>query len=431
MAAMSASAADEFPLDGFEEQDGYEAMDEEEAMLLRFEELLEDVGKQIDSTCVRALQNLPPAKAVGILQELLRQGSSVRKPSAFVISAVRRAEARSARAAHATDGKQIAAGVQESIESLLANLNLDADAREALACMNAEKQVEVLRELISSITTVRNQSAFVLSIVRRAQRQGGSAPKRPRKAAPTLHEDSAQDGGHDQQAPPVAALPVAASAVATPVVAGPMVARAKAVPAAPQHLQTQALKSWESVVRDEVPKTPRLGKWLPRGVSLREEGTSSGKSPFARPSSRLAPRGINLPGPGSTDAVPPKLEDNINPFDEATAIAEKDAEMAATSGMPRTESATWHSMDLKEWIRSVDNGKGFLLRYEKHLLDNYDTLDQIIELYVQGHSSDESLRIHPALFDDLGIEKIGHRRLFEKWFRDRLTDADALQGSGA
>jgi len=80
----------------------------------------------------------------------------------------------------------------------------------------------------------------------------------------------------------------------------------------------------------------------------------------------------------------------------------------------------WRRLGLSDWIHSVDNGKGFLLQYEEALLGNYDTLEQVMELYVPEPSHDGSLRIDPAFFEDLGVAKLGHRRLFEKWFKDRM-----------
>mmetsp|Transcript_156927 Transcript_156927/g.273156 ORF Transcript_156927/g.273156 Transcript_156927/m.273156 type:complete len:457 (+) Transcript_156927:71-1441(+) len=79
----------------------------------------------------------------------------------------------------------------------------------------------------------------------------------------------------------------------------------------------------------------------------------------------------------------------------------------------------WMQMDLRAWLRSVDNGKGFLMQYEEHLLKNFDTLEQIMWLYVEQSGPGNQLRIDEQFFKDLGVEKVAHKRLMEKWFRDR------------
>eukprot|EP00913_Durusdinium_trenchii_P032666 g30575.t1 len=100
----------------------------------------------------------------------------------------------------------------------------------------------------------------------------------------------------------------------------------------------------------------------------------------------------------------------------------------------------WRSMPLDQWLRSVDNGKGYLLQYEQGLLKNYDNLEQIMELYVAPPGDDGKISIDQILgskisklpkrgasgglrfstfFADLtagsNVEmKVGHKRMFEK-----------------
>ncbi|CAK9017776.1 Uncharacterized protein SCF082_LOCUS13796 [Durusdinium trenchii] len=83
----------------------------------------------------------------------------------------------------------------------------------------------------------------------------------------------------------------------------------------------------------------------------------------------------------------------------------------------------WRSMPLDQWLRSVDNGKGYLLQYEQGLLKNYDNLEQIMELYVAPPGDDGKISIDQTFFADLtagsNVEmKVGHKRMFEKWFKD-------------
>ncbi|CAJ1367910.1 unnamed protein product [Effrenium voratum] len=81
--------------------------------------------------------------------------------------------------------------------------------------------------------------------------------------------------------------------------------------------------------------------------------------------------------------------------------------------------ADWRSMPLRKWLKSVDGGKGFLMQYEEPLMANYDTLEQIMELYVTPPGDDGKIAIDQTFFDDLKVEKTGHKRLFEKWFNDQ------------
>eukprot|EP00927_Polykrikos_kofoidii_P054493 TRINITY_DN48904_c0_g1_i1.p1 TRINITY_DN48904_c0_g1~~TRINITY_DN48904_c0_g1_i1.p1 ORF type:complete len:629 (+),score=112.14 TRINITY_DN48904_c0_g1_i1:109-1995(+) len=131
----------------------------------------------------------------------------------------------------------------------------------------------------------------------------------------------------------------------------------------------------------EMPEAGGFGaNWAPSGASF---GTSAGKGV-----------GSLHVGGAPPSHVPPTVEDGT--------------------------SDNWISLDLPTWLRSVDNGKGFLLHYEDALLANYDTLEQIVELYVTPSGPQENLRIDPIFFDDLKVEKVGHQRLFEKWFKDRM-----------
>ncbi|OLP97045.1 hypothetical protein AK812_SmicGene20668 [Symbiodinium microadriaticum] len=81
----------------------------------------------------------------------------------------------------------------------------------------------------------------------------------------------------------------------------------------------------------------------------------------------------------------------------------------------------WRSMPLDQWLRSVDHGKGFLLQYEQALQSNYDTLEQIMDLYVTT-GDDGRATIDQQFFSDLSVEKVGHRRLFEKWFNENRDE---------
>lgn len=69
------------------------------------------------------------------------------------------------------------------------------------------------------------------------------------------------------------------------------------------------------------------------------------------------------------------------------------------------------SMSIREWLCCLDDS-GFVVQYHDVLAANFDSLRQIIDLYVKGGELD------PRFFEDVGVKKLGHKRLFEKWVRD-------------
>jgi len=66
-----------------------------------------------------------------------------------------------------------------------------------------------------------------------------------------------------------------------------------------------------------------------------------------------------------------------------------------------------------EWLMQLDD-VGFLMEYHGELRQNFDSLAQVVDVYAPAGELD------PQFFDDLGVTKLGHRRLFEKWCRDTL-----------
>jgi len=70
------------------------------------------------------------------------------------------------------------------------------------------------------------------------------------------------------------------------------------------------------------------------------------------------------------------------------------------------------SSSLKEWLNAVDD-EGYLIRYLGVLGKQFASPVDIIQAYCpQGGGLD------PRFFDDIGVTRLGHRRLFEMWFRD-------------
>ncbi|OLP94629.1 hypothetical protein AK812_SmicGene23325 [Symbiodinium microadriaticum] len=70
------------------------------------------------------------------------------------------------------------------------------------------------------------------------------------------------------------------------------------------------------------------------------------------------------------------------------------------------------SCSLKDWLISLDDS-GFLVQYHDSIASKLDSVAQIVETYAK-----DSGEVDPQFFDDAGITKLGHRRLFQKWFRE-------------
>merc|ERR1711976_524330 len=65
----------------------------------------------------------------------------------------------------------------------------------------------------------------------------------------------------------------------------------------------------------------------------------------------------------------------------------------------------------KDWLESMDDSL-FLMQYHDQIVANFDSLEQVHQIYFRNGE------LSKTFFEDTGIKKLGHRRIFEKWFRD-------------
>lgn len=72
---------------------------------------------------------------------------------------------------------------------------------------------------------------------------------------------------------------------------------------------------------------------------------------------------------------------------------------------------------IRAWLLDMDSN-GALLQYQSGAEANFDSVAQIVNLYTRVDSNGQTA-LDPLLFQDLGIKKVGHQRLIEKWFRKR------------
>lgn len=72
-------------------------------------------------------------------------------------------------------------------------------------------------------------------------------------------------------------------------------------------------------------------------------------------------------------------------------------------------------LSIKEWLASLDES-GFLGQYHDAIAAKLDSVEQIVDVYGKADGT-----VDKQFFTDVGITKLGHKRLFEKWFRDRVN----------
>lgn len=80
---------------------------------------------------------------------------------------------------------------------------------------------------------------------------------------------------------------------------------------------------------------------------------------------------------------------------------------------------------IESWLREMD-AAGFLAPYHDTIAGHFDSPAQIIDIYVRCGNDGQHPVLDPRFMDDMQIRKLGHRRLFEKWFADRLGTVDTL-----
>lgn len=77
------------------------------------------------------------------------------------------------------------------------------------------------------------------------------------------------------------------------------------------------------------------------------------------------------------------------------------------------------------WLEKIDDGKGVLMQtYGEAIKGRFDLLSEVFEVYLQSGGD-----VSGAFFDDFGVTKVGHKRLFEKSFRESRPLSDTATGA--
>lgn len=103
------------------------------------------------------------------------------------------------------------------------------------------------------------------------------------------------------------------------------------------------------------------------------------------------------------------------PPEVASSSAAADAAPAATSSQSHQGAAppSRSAMSIKDWLQSMDDS-GFLSQYHDSIVAVCSSVDQLYERYIKPGGGE----LDTQFFADAGIKKLGHKRLFEKWFRE-------------
>eukprot|EP00930_Biecheleria_cincta_P067374 TRINITY_DN5391_c0_g1_i2.p1 TRINITY_DN5391_c0_g1~~TRINITY_DN5391_c0_g1_i2.p1 ORF type:complete len:709 (+),score=118.92 TRINITY_DN5391_c0_g1_i2:179-2305(+) len=439
-------------------------------------------GLDVDRRARDALDSLEPEEQVNILEDLVRTHATVRNQSAYVLSKVKRAQedVRSSEKSHRREEEHSRRDYdrdrgnrdrhhgyeRETRSSRQARSSdiwdkLDDKARGELEMLNEHDLDDILRELEAKRDTIRNPSAFVCSVVRRYRPESGHQKggrddyrggREDFKGGYDYRDDrdhrSRNDAHRDRDAPRGRNEPRLRSR--SPHQDDSR--RESARKPTPSDRDDMDDESGRQQVADFVENCDLLDEKAKRALcnvrpnqALEIMQMIASKGPSIRNHSAFVMTACRDAGGqrdrdggeprnyrheenhdrrrGSDDREREANEDGAGRRKQATdcyqgsADAKKENAQEQPAGFQLAEE--YRDIDLHDWLSSVDNGKGFLLPYQEALLANFDTLEQIMELYV---SADDGSRvvIDQMFYNDIGVEKVGHKRLFEKWFKDRM-----------
>lgn len=80
-------------------------------------------------------------------------------------------------------------------------------------------------------------------------------------------------------------------------------------------------------------------------------------------------------------------------------------------------------VNMKSWLQEVEGEAP--VHYAKVFEENYDSVGQLLAVYLKGGE----FNTHQWAEDAGGVSRVGHKRVFEKWFKDFLADEGGGQGS--
>lgn len=145
------------------------------------------------------------------------------------------------------------------------------------------------------------------------------------------------------------------------------------------------------------------------------------KENASKPNLNLTPKSNPESRQGNDTAATTATSAPLAGSSNTNATAARDPQAQARSRLApcrRNGRAAPIPESIESWLREMDE-VGFLMPYYDRLAAVFDSPGQVADVYAQGGTAGATT-LDPKFFDDIGITKVGHRRLFEKWFADNF-----------
>jgi len=159
------------------------------------------------------------------------------------------------------------------------------------------------------------------------------------------------------------------------------------------------------------------------GITRLQEATKAHKrNPFVQVNACIAMERLYIRGNAPPDGMAAIAEQAMEGHPSNTQIKRGAQRLLEIIRAPRAQPSTnkcklFPSTSTKlsfyDWLLELDE-LGFLMEYHNVLIKHFKSLEQVLETYAP------SGQLEPRFFCDMGVRKLGHRRLFEKWCRDTL-----------
>lgn len=107
------------------------------------------------------------------------------------------------------------------------------------------------------------------------------------------------------------------------------------------------------------------------------------------------------------------------PAPDAPAPPQPATTLAAGAPARATRGAEALPRSIAEWLRDVDE-TGCLEVYQEVLGAHVQSPEELVEAYAAHGPDGRRNRLSSDFFQAVGVKKVGHKRLFEKWFLEHL-----------
>jgi len=133
----------------------------------------------------------------------------------------------------------------------------------------------------------------------------------------------------------------------------------------------------------------------------------------------VAPFTVSLSAPSLGCSNKSEFERDASTADPSKAAVSASLERSHSSQCVAVPDAHCLPTSIEDWLREVDPA-GFLARYHDAIAGHFDSPAQIIDVYVRSTGNGQQPSFNSQFLDEMKVLKLGHRRLFEKWFATKL-----------